>query len=412
MSSKLYLSLLVIVLLTGCIRENEPAERLSVGMWRGAIEIQGQELPFNFETRRDSLGGYDIYLINAQERLLLDEVNVSGDSFDITLHVFDASFKGIINGDSLNGAFILHYADNYRIPFKAQWGQHFRFSKGDTALAIPDFGGKYEVTFFNKSDTTEAVGIFHQVGDSVTGTFLTPTGDYRFLQGNVANGRMQLSTFDGNHSYLFHATIDEDGRLSGEYYSGKTWMQNWTGVRNDSPELPPSESLTYLREGAEKLVFSFPDLQGRLVSLDDERFRNKVVILQLTGSWCPNCMDETKFLSSWYRANRHRPVEILALSYERKPDFNYARARVEKMKRKLDVPYDFVIAGTSDKAQASLTLPQLNGVVAFPTTIFVGKDGKVKKVHTGFSGPGTGEYYEQYIEQFNKTVNELLSENI
>jgi hypothetical protein len=122
-------------------------------------------------------------------------------------------------------------------------------------------------------------------------------------------------------------------------------------------------------------------------------------------------MDETKFLKQWYDNNKDRGVEIIGLAYERKPDFTYASDRVKKMIEKFDVRYDFVIAGTHDKVKASETLPMLNQVVAFPTTIFIGKDGKVKKIHTGFSGPGTGKYYEQFIQHFNETVNELLSEN-
>jgi hypothetical protein len=121
-------------------------------------------------------------------------------------------------------------------------------------------------------------------------------------------------------------------------------------------------------------------------------------------------MDETKFLVPWYDANKDRGVEIIGLAYERKPDFDYASARVKKMVEKMNVTYDILIAGTSDKESAAKTLPMLNSIVAFPTTIFIGKDGKVKKIHTGFSGPGTRQYYEQFKEEFNETVNSLLQE--
>ena len=123
-------------------------------------------------------------------------------------------------------------------------------------------------------------------------------------------------------------------------------------------------------------------------------------------------MDETKFLTQWYTENKNRGVEILGLAYERKDDFEYASSRVKKMKEKLGVDYDFVIAGTNDKLKASETLPALNKVLAFPTTIFIGKDGKVKYIHTGFSGPGTGIYYEQFKERFNQIVNACLAETM
>lgn len=405
-------ALVIASILAGCFATKETNSVLKTGVWRATIEIQGQLLPFNFEVEQDNVNGYDIYLRNAEERILLDEVTIKGDSIDIVLHVFDADIRARIIGDTLTGEFIKNYEKDYRIPFYAVHGQSYRFDKGKNQDSIPDFSGKYEVTFIHESDTTPAVGIFHQTGDSVTGTFLTPTGDYRFLQGNVANEIMQLSTFDGNHAYIFRARKEADGTLNGEYYSGKTWSEFWVAKKNENATLPDAEKLTYLKEGFDRITFSFPDVTGKKVSLADDKYKNKVVILQLFGTWCPNCMDETKFLEPWYKENNRRGVEIIGLAYERKDDFIYASERVKKMTAKLDVTYDFVIAGTNDKEKAAKTLPMLNKVVAFPTTIFIGKDGKVKKIHTGFSGPGTGPYYDQFIEHFNQTVNELLSEDL
>jgi thiol-disulfide isomerase/thioredoxin len=403
----------IMLALASCNPEKkESSNALKTGTWRATIEIQGQQLPFNFELVNDKEGGYDMYIRNAEERLLLDEISIKNDSIDIGLHIFDANIKAVIKGDTIQGEFIKNYEKDYNIPFVAVYGQTWRFEKGKDQTNVPDFSGKYEVVFSNETDTTQAIGIFKQSGDSVTGTFLTPTGDYRYLQGNVVNGRLQLSTFDGNHAYIFTASKEADGKLAGEYYSGKTWSQFWTGVKNENAKLPDPESLTYLKPGYEKIEFSFPDVNGKKVSLDDEKYKNKVVILQLFGTWCPNCMDETKFLVPWYNENKHRGVEIIGLAYERKPDFDYASSRVKKMIEKFNVEYDFVIAGTNDKAQASTTLPMLNKVAAFPTTIFIGKDGKVKKIHTGFSGPGTGLYYDQFVQHFNETVNELLSNNL
>jgi thiol-disulfide isomerase/thioredoxin len=405
-------AIVVAALLFSCSAEKESPNTLKTGIWRATVEIQGQELPFNFDLVNDKEGGYDIYIINASERLLLDEVNVTDDSVDIALHVFDANIKAKISGDSLKGTFIKNYDRNADVPFLAVYGQKYRFKKSEFNEEIPDFSGKYAVDFITEDDTTRAIGIFNQEKDSVTGTFLTETGDYRYLQGNVSDGMLKLSTFDGNHTYLFTASRLADGRLSGEYYSGKTYMAFWNATKNENAKLSDPESLTYLKPGYEKIDFTFPDVNGKPVSLSDEKYKNKVVILQLFGTWCPNCMDETNFLVPWYNENHERGVEIIGLAYERKPEFEYASGRVKKMIEKFNVPYDFVIAGTNNKDAAAKTLPQLNKVVAFPTTIFIGKDGKVKKIHTGFSGPGTFMYYDQFVEHFNETVNELLSENI
>lgn len=398
------------MILAGCLARNTP-QNLREGIWRATVEIQGRELPFNFEVKRNDNGGVIIYLINADERLLLDEVSIEEDSIDIALHIFDANFKAVITGDTLEGLFVKNFAKDYRLPFRAVYGQSYRFENGSNG-EIPDFTGKYQVTFIHENDTTPAIALFNQFGDSVTGTFLTPTGDYRYLQGNVVDGTLHLSTFDGNYAYLFTAVKRDDGILVGKYYSGKTWMEDWTAIKNDNATLPDAENLTYLKEGHERIEFNFPDVNGNNVSLNDDKYRGKVVILQLFGTWCPNCMDETRFLAPWFKENKYRGVEIIGLAYERKADFNYASDRIKKMAKKLDVTYDFVVAGTEDKDKASETLPMLNRIIAFPTTIFIGKDGKVKKIHTGFTGPSTGIYYEQYKQHFNETVNELLSEKV
>lgn len=401
---------MLLFVLTGCKPEREEVTSLKTGLWRAVITIQDRELPFNFEVIRDGAGGYDFFLLNADERLLLNEVSLRGDSIDVALHIFDANIKARIAGDSMRGIFIKNFAADYELPFAAAYGQEHRFEKtSDNTVA--DFSGKYQVTFVHEKDTTEAIGIFKQTGDRVTGSFLTPTGDYRFLEGIADGHELRLSTFDGNYLYLFNAVKRDDGKLEGEFISGKTWQESWVAEKNENATLPDAESLTYLNEGHEKINFKFPDVNGNLRSLDDDRYRNKVVILQLLGTWCPNCMDETKFLAPWYNENRHRGVEVIGLAYERKDDFNYASARVKKMAAKMDVGYEILIAGTDDKEKAGKTLPMLNAVVAFPTTIFIGKDGKVKKIHTGFNGPGTGHYFEQFKEDFNETVNGLLKED-
>ncbi len=380
---------------------------LKTGIWRGVIEMQGQRLPFNFELiKEDSM--YKVFLRNGKEKLLLDEVSVNQDSVKMVLHIFDAELRAKIGNGVLSGYYIRNFIKDYRLPFRAMWGDDFRFEKV-SEKAGADFAGKYAVQFVHEKDTTASVGIFVQRGNYVEGTFLNTDGDYRYLEGNVVDGKMWLSTFDGHHLYIFSAIKKGDGTLVGDYWSGKAWHQTWTGVLNDHATLQDAESLTYLKKGYEKLEFSFPDINGNKISPSDERYKNKALILQLFGTWCPNCMDETKFLSRWYKRNQDRGVEILGLAYEQKDDFQYASSRIRKMKEKLGVPYDFVIAGTSDKKKASETLPALNWVFAFPTTIFIGKDGKVKRIYTGFTGPGTGVYYEQYIQRFNETVNELLT---
>lgn len=403
---------LLLFALATCKPETEKANPLKTGTWRAVIGIQGQELPFNIDVSRDAQGGYDVYILNGEERLLLDEVVTHDDSVDIALHIFDANIRARIIGDSLHGVFVKNFAKDYRLPFHAVYGQEYRFPRTAADQDAADFSGKYDVTFLSGTNTRNAIAILEQSGDRVTGTVLTRTGDYRYLDGIADGDSLKLSTFNGNDAYIFLATRQEDGTLKGEFFSGKTRNEQWTAEKNEQAAFPEAESLTYLKEGYDRISFSFPDVNGKAVSLEDERYKGKVVILQLLGTWCPNCMDETRFLAPWYDENNGRGVEIIGLAFENKEDFNYASARVRKMVEKMDVHYPVVIAGTDDKEKRAQALPMLNAVVAFPTTIFIGKDGAVKKIHTGFNGPGTGVYYEQFKEEFNETVNRLLSEDL
>jgi thiol-disulfide isomerase/thioredoxin len=404
-SMRLIYFLIVCLLASACTPK--PAE-FKTGVWRGLIDMQGQQLPFNFEVAKDD-SGYKVYLLNAEEKLLQDEITVTHDSVKIVMLIFDIELQAKINGNTLSGTYIKNYDPKNKLPFTATFGEDYRFVKKDTATA--NFTGKYQLMFRSEKESYPAVGVIKQEDNLVIGTFLTPTGDYRYLQGNVIENKVWLSTFDGNHAFLFSAFIDGDS-LRGDFYSGKTSHETFSGIKNENAALPDLESLTFLKEGYDQISFSFPDVDNNMISPSDEKYDKKVLILQLFGTWCPNCMDETKFLAQWYKENNQRGVEILGLAYERKPDFEYASGRVKKMKEKLNVSYDFVIAGTNDKEKAAETLPMLNKVIAFPTTIFIGKDGKVKHIRTGFEGPGTGIYYEQFKERFNQIVNELLAEDL
>jgi len=221
---------------------------------------------------------------------------------------------------------------------------------------------------------------------------------------------MKLSTFDGTHLYLFEGIVDEHGRIEGGFWSGKSFFQNWTAVRNEDFELPDPASFTFLNPGYEDFAITFPNAEGVMVSLTDDKFTGKPVIIQIMGSWCPNCMDESRFLTGWYNSNKDRGVEIVGLAFERKPEPDYASERVRIMKEKLGIEYEVLIAGTTAPESRAAALPMLNKVMSFPTTVFLDKQHKVRKIHTGFSGPGTGDLYNQYVEEFSVFMDKLIDE--
>ena len=380
---------------------------LKQGIWRAEIKMQNQNLPFNFEVLKEGKN-YKANLINGvEETIPLDEIEIVGDSVFIILHIFDIELRAKINGESLSGLYIKNYKENYRIPFTATYDTPERFinPKSNT-----NFDGKWQITFVEEDSIVyPAIGIFKKDGNLLKGTFLTETGDYRYLEGVAKDSTMNLYTFDGNHAFIFNTTVKNDS-IKGEFLSGMDYRATFSGYKDENAKLTNADNLTFLKEGYDTIEFSFPDLNGNPLTLNDEKYRNKVVLLQIFGTWCPNCMDETIFYADWFNKNKEKEVEIIGLAYEARDDFEYAKARVEKMKVKYNVNYDYVIAGVYDKEAAAKTLPMLNHIISFPTTIFIDKKGKVRKIHTGFSGPATGVYYENYVDDFNSFMNQLLNE--
>jgi thiol-disulfide isomerase/thioredoxin len=378
------------------------------GNWIGEISMQNRTMPFEMQIQEQQDGGISAMIINGTEEIILDEIVKRNDSLHIPLHIFDITIDVQIRNNELAGTYTKHYEDNYVLPITFHQGENRFISNSEEKPS--DFSGKWEVSFIEpkEQDTTEAVGIFQQNGEDVKGTFLTPLGDYRYLVGKATGNQMKLSTFDGNHAFLFEAEMQADNNLKGDFYSGKDWYESWTAFRNEKAKLPSPDSLTFLRKGYDNIYFSFPNLEGEKVSLTDKKYQGNVVIVQIFGTWCPNCMDETKFLTQWYDKNKERGVEIIGLAYEAKDDFQYAKGRVEKMIDRYDVHYDFLIAGTNDKEEASKTLPMLNSVISFPTMIIIDKNGDLVSIHTGFSGPGTGKYYDEFVEKFNMKMDSLL----
>jgi thiol-disulfide isomerase/thioredoxin len=383
------------------------------GLWRGTIILQEQELPFHFRLSGQLPDSLMLTLINGEEQLNAGLVRLQGDTLIMPMHIFDTEIRADLSENrKMQGYWIKQYEANFRLPFSARKGESHRFQTTKEEPTI-DLNGRWSVRFQSEKDssnTTEAVGEFVQKGKQLTGTFRTPTGDYRYLEGNVSENNFSLSAFDGERAVLFKGKALDSLRLQGTFWSGKDRKEHWTATRNPAATLPPADSLTFLKEGHEKLEFSFPNLRGEQVSLSDPQYQNKVVLVQLFGSWCPNCMDETRFLAEWYRNNQDKEVAIIGLAYEKKPEFDYARQRVQRMAEKLDAGYDFLIAGTAETSEAAKTLPMLNHVMAFPTTLFLDKQHRIRRIHTGFSGPGTGAAYERWAQEFDRFMQQLIRE--
>ncbi len=383
---------------------------LRAGNWRGILTLNDTtELPFTFTIEKIP-NQVRLTVINADEHITAENfLHDKNDSLFWRMPVFDSQFKCKVNSDStISGIWINRSASKpYVLKFRAVYGKD-RFPT-HVSKPTPAFG-KWECTFSpGKPDSSKAIGIFRfDKRSGIAGTFLTETGDYRFLEGDYIRPReFVLSCFDGSHAFLFKATMQEDGTLKGHFWSGKYWHEEWVAKRNEKFELRDPTKLTWITDST-NVNFTFNDLSGKPVSLSD--YKGKVVVIQIMGTWCPNCMDETAWLSEVYKKYHPEGLEVIALAYERSPDTAIANPNIRRLKNRFGADYTFLNTGKSGKDAASESLPFLNGIMSFPTTIYIDKGGNVRMVYTGFNGPATGAAHVKDADAALRLIQELLAE--
>lgn len=425
---------------SACIVVENEFSALPPGPWRGILELepnmvtpnpQGKplpekmglefeevtngELPFNFEVIYKNETDFYIELINGEERLRVDSITIgldratAKDTIVIEFPVYDSRIDAIFEEDIMEGEWTLNNrGEPYSIPFKAYHGKSHRFTTLQKDPAM-DLSGRWSASFGVEEGEAPypAIAELDQKGNALTGTFLTETGDYRYLEGSVQADKLYLSCFDGAHAYLFEARIRPDSTLLGSFRSGKHFQTLWTAERNDQAQLADPDSLTSLKPGYGKPEFKFPTPDGNQVSLADSRFQGKVVIVQLFGTWCPNCRDETMFLREYLLEHPGQDVAVVGLAFEKYRDQSKAMEAIRRYQDNLDPGYEIALAGYADKAEAAEALPMLNRVVAFPTLIIIGKEGQIQRIHTGFQGPATSAYAD-FKQEFNTFIASLL----
>jgi thiol-disulfide isomerase/thioredoxin len=382
------------------------------GIYRAVLQLPGGELPFGLDLEHES-SGWVGYLLNGPERLKLSEVAVDGSHLQIQMPGYLNRLTADAQGNRLQGEVVISKPEgkDQHLPLSAEFKQSYRFFPRASASAV-DVSGRWSVTFTEDNGKEEAaVGEFSQSDDVVTGTFLTDTGDHRYLAGQVQGNQLFLSTFDGAHAFLYEAKLTGvDGALDGDFWSGSALHRHWIAKRDAHAALADSYSVTAMRSGDSKFEFAFPDLDGKTVTSKDPKFRDKVLVIALGGSWCPNCHDEAAFLAPMYEQYRGKGLEVVALMFEHFGDFERAAQATRRFREQFGIHYTTLIAGISDTDEAAKKLPMLQTFYGFPTTVIVDRKGQVRKIHTGFSGPATGEHYEQFVKEFKSNLDQLLAE--
>ncbi len=404
----------IFFLLPQCTKNNQPA--LKEGIWRATLQREdGHQVVFNFSVK-DSLHQPVISIFNANGRLRVDSINITGDSVYIKMPFFGSHFTAHIQEDgSLKGTWTKSYGNRAaHMPFSAQPGDSLRLPAYQSTHH--NITGSWDATFTREDGSTyQAIGEFKQKGSKVTGTFLTPFGDFRYLQGVVSGDTLKVTGFDGCHALLFTALVDSSNRLNeGQIYSINSDAAPWHAEKKAFDSLPAAYAVKSYQPGEIKTHFNLKDMQtGEMVSLEDSTFKNKVVVLQILGSWCPNCMDETPFMTNYYNKNKEKDIKFLGIDFERTADFDESKKALQSFFDHFDINYPILFSGvsSSDSKLTEKVFPGLpEKIHVFPTTIFLDREGYVRKIHSGFNGPATGKYYDQFKEEFKNIVEGLLKE--
>ncbi len=343
---------------------------------------------------------------NTGEHIVVSDITRKGDSTILRLPIFQSEFRVVQQNSKWTGFWYdLDRGSNYRIPFTAERTTLVQESTSDYQ-DMPR--AKYQVGFGKGEDITTAIGLFENHGKHIYGSFATETGDYRFLRGSLKNSKLMLSTFDGIHAYVFTAELQEDGSLTnGIFYSGNHYSNAWSGAPNANIALTdPSQMNT---ASTDQVAFSLPNLAGEQVTLLDEQFRNKPLLITIMGSWCPNCMDESRLLNELYAEYQPQGLEIVAVAFERNADFEEALPPLLKAREDLNISYPVLFGGRLGKESVKRVFPQLDEIKSYPTLLVLNKNHEIIKVHTGFYGPGTGAYYTSFVEKINQEIGSLLT---
>ncbi|HEX6643717.1 MAG TPA: TlpA disulfide reductase family protein [Gemmatimonadales bacterium] len=374
------------------------------GAWRGVLDLAGGPLKFGLRVSADG-GAWRAAICNGAQCADAGPARLVGtDSLVIDLTDYAATIAARVSADSLLG----HYSN---VGNRGPRVIPFRASRGTWApSALPrGFAGSWDATLVTDGRPSPRLFVISEDSAGAASAVVSNTGDYGAFWGEVRGDTVAFSHFDGSFVYMYTARLDGD-TLRGEFHAGLRTRTPFTAVRSSgAPHLRPPTAMTSA-DTTEPFRFAFPDLDGTLVTNADERFRGKVVVVDVFGTWCATCHYAAPILERFQQEYGPRGLAVVGLAYEVTGDTAVDGALVRRYREKFGLSFPLLLAGIGTAEAAAPTLPQLNGFTAFPTTIFLGRDGRVRLVHAGFYGPATGAMHERQVAEFRTVIEELLVE--
>jgi len=374
-----------------------PAE----GSWRAVLDLAGGPLRFALQIERSS--GLRGRLCNGA-RCQPIAVRLQGDSLVLDIADYAATITAALRGDSLTGAYHNVGSNGPRtIPFRASRGR-WPITRAPGRLV-----GRWDATFVQDLGTSPRVFEFRNGSAGIEGTLISSTSDFGPFSGTASADSFAIGYFDGSFVYLITGRLQGD-TLRGVFHAGLRTQTPWQAVRSTgAPHLKSPTEITSADTSA-PFRFRFPDLQGRMVGNDDARFKGKVVLVDIFGTWCPTCHEGTPELIQLYNRYRGRGLEIVGLAFEVSGDTAVNGPLVRRYRDKFRISFPLLLAGTSDVEAIESALPQLRGAGAFPTIVFLGRDGRVRRVHAGFHGLAAGAQHQRQVREFKEEIERLLDE--
>ena len=378
------------------------------GEWRAALELAGGELQFGLVVETDG-GGWRGRLCNGTRCQPFTAVTQAGDSIVLEMADYAAAITAKVSGDSLTGSYRNVGNRGPRIiPFRAERGR-WPVSRAPERLV-----GRWDAMWIGDFGTTPRVIDLRNGKAGLEGTIISNTGDYGHFAGQMTGDSFALAHFDGSYVYLLTGAVSGGGgkpdTLRGLFHAGVRTQTPFIAVRSTGARTSRPLTENTQADTTEPFRFAFPDLDGRTVTEQDPRFKGKVVMVDVFGTWCPTCHDAAPELVRLYRKYHDQGLEIVGLAYEVSGDTAVDRRQVRRYREKFGIPFPLLLAGINETDAAAATLPQLQGFTAFPTTIFLGRDGKVRRIHAGFYGPATGAQHAKQVREWEAEVERLLAE--
>jgi thiol-disulfide isomerase/thioredoxin len=388
------------------------------GEWDATVDIGQAEIPFRFEIAEQGteLKGF---FFEGEKKIESTSASYSDGKLQFDYEFLNATLTATFNGETLDGSYRYNRKNGKEYPFHAN--RHFHATATRSPQTeFPQVTGDWEMKLVGEDhnptkDPRTALSwklYLRQSASEVTGSILRVDGDTGTLTGDWEGDSLVLSHFAGERPVLLEATLQPDGTLNillnkrNKYLAARTSDAQAKGI----PEPPDPAKFSSVTDRNEPFHFGFPDVNGTIVSDADARFKNKVVILAIGGTWCPNCRDEAPFLVNLYRRFHAEGLEIVGLNFEASGNFAEDEPRIVSFVHEFSIPYPVLYAGAIPDVTDKL--PRIANFDSYPTTIYLGRDGRVASVRAGFASSATGTAHVALQIEVDQLVQRLLGEGL